>query len=308
MAKASRKIKRNNGLLSIYILTTFCLISCLISVFLCLKIINTRNDIVLLKGDIENLNKEVIDKENIIKTLNNSIDDLSNIDNRINKVKEEYFSLALKAEKDAKSEIAPFKVCYLTFDDGPYRSTTPELLDILDKHDVLATFFLLGKEGLDDIYLREKISCHTLANHTYSHKIKYIYASEEAFINDVLKNRDFLEELIGYKTNIMRFPGGSPQANYSGLDREFIVSKLNEHGYGYIDWTITSGDGKGNGTSYEYLHNVIDNSYKFNVMSVLMHDYSENTIAILDEMITTLANQGFIFLPLTYGNMIIKKK
>lgn len=308
METSQRKTRKSNGLLSIYILTCLCIISCAISVFLYFKIINYRNESIILNTNINNLSNELEVKNNTINELNTNIDDLNNIQTKIDEIKEEYFTLVVKAESDAKSGVAPFKVCFLTFDDGPYRKTTPGLLDILDDNDVLATFFLLGKDGLDDIYKREKTSCHTLANHTYSHNIKYIYSSEDIFIEDVLKNREFLENLLGYKTNIMRFPGGSPQANYSGLDRESIAKKLGEYGYGYIDWTVSSGDGKGNGTSEEYLHNVIDVSSNFNVMSILMHDYSENTIAILDEMIDTLSEQGFIFLPLTYDCQIIKKK
>lgn len=308
METPQRKTRKSNGLLSIYILTFLCIVSCAISVFFYFEINSLKNESIVLNTNINNLSNELELKNNTINEISNEINDLDNIQNKIDEIKDEYFSLVVKAEKDAKDGAAPFKVCFLTFDDGPYRSTTPGLLDILDDNDVLATFFLLGKEDLDDIYKREKTSCHTLANHTYSHNIKYIYSSEDIFIEDVLKNREFLENLLGYRTNIMRFPGGSPQANYSGLDRESIASKLAEHGYGYIDWTVSSGDGKGNGTSEEYLHNVIDNSSKFNVMSILMHDYSENTIAILDEMIDTLSSQGFIFLPLTYDCQIIKKK
>lgn len=308
MAKTSRKTSRSNGLLVIYILTTLCLISCLVSVFLYFLINDYRKEIKVLNTNIVNLGSELEVKNNTISTLNSDIDDLSNIDSKIDEIKDEYFTLAIKAESDARSGVAPFKVCYLTFDDGPYRDTTPKLLDVLDDNDVLATFFLLGKDGLDDIYLREKTAGHTLANHTYSHNIKAIYQSEDIFVADVLKNREFLENLLGVKTTIMRFPGGSPQAIYSGLSRENIVAKLVENGYGYIDWTVTTGDGKGTGTQEEYLHNVIDVSENFNVMSILMHDYSENTIAILDEMIDTLSNQGFIFLPLCHDNTIVKKK
>lgn len=307
METSQRKTRKSNGLLSIYILTFLCIVACLISVYFCMQILNYRSNNNLLLTNINNLSSELDTKNTTINSLKENIDDLSNIEGKIESTKEEYFNLVVKAEKDAKEGVAPFKVCFLTFDDGPYRKTTPELLDILDKHDVLATFFLLAKDDLDDIYLREKTSCHTLANHTYSHNIKYIYQSEDIFVEDVLKNREFLEDLIGYKTNIMRFPGGSPQAYYSGLNRESIVSKLSEYGYGYIDWTVSCGDGKGNGTRDEYLHNVVDVSSNFNVMSILMHDYSQNTIDALDEMIDTLSNQGFIFLPLSYDCAIVKK-
>ena len=175
---------------------------------------------------------------------------------------------------------------------------------------MLATFFLLKKEGVDDLYFRELYSCHTLANHTAHHNLKSggTYASEDAFIADIEENREFIQNLLGYTTEVMRFPGGSPQATYSGLSKSEIVSRLKDMHYGYVDWTLTTGDGGGVQEPDVFLHNVIDYSSQFDVLTVLMHDYSANTAACLSEMIDELSNQGFIFLPLCYDSMAVKKQ
>jgi len=59
---------------------------------------------------------------------------------------------------------------YLTFDDGPHPEITPRLLDILEQHDVKATFFLLGKniEQYPELYDAIK-QRHAIGNHGYEH-------------------------------------------------------------------------------------------------------------------------------------------
>ena len=69
--------------------------------------------------------------------------------------------------------------------------------------------------------------------------------------------------------------------NYKGRAERWRLRELH---YGYIDWTLTTGDG--GGPTYlspeEFMHNVTDYSSEFNVISVLMHDYSTNTLIALN--------------------------
>ena len=233
--------------------------------------------------------------------------EVEDVDVSLKEVKESYFKLAKEADERARSG-ANFKVCYLTFDDGPYSKTTSLFLDALKEKNVLGTFFVLKKDNLDDLYKRIRDDGHTLANHTASHKIKNgIYRSEDAFIEDIKENDDFIYNLLGVKMDVMRFPGGSPQATYSGLNKISLVNKLVDMGYGYIDWTLTTGDGEANLSPEEFLHNVVDKSSKYSVMTVLMHDYSKNTALCLGDMIDILREQGFIFLPLSYNSPAVRK-
>ena len=273
------------------------------------EINRTGKDIINDKNRLNDL--YIVSEEKNIEAadLKETIDDLDDLDRKIEEIKEDYFRKAVRAEEMARNGEAGFKVCYLTFDDGPYRDTTPAFLDILEEKDVLATFFCLKKEGDDDIYLREKINCHTIGNHTASHDLKYIYGSIDNFIDDLLENRSFIEEKLGITTEVMRFPGGSPQVTYMGLDKQEMVNRLRDLHYGYIDWTLTTGDGGGPTfmSPEEFLHNVVDSSAKYPVISVLMHDYSTNTLKCLPEMIDILTEQGFIFLPLSYDAPIVRK-
>ena len=306
MEKTKSKVRRNSQIRSTILIALLAIgLSCLSIYFY--NAYTKANEKLIQNKQVLNVLNETLDKTNV--NLDNCNNDLKEIDKKIDEIKEIYFKNAVKAEELARSGEADFKVCYLTFDDGPYSKTTPAFLDVLEKYDVQATFFCLAKEGVDDIYKREKMNCHTIGNHTASHNIKYIYSSVDVFINDLLENRKFIEDLLGITTDVMRFPGGSPQVSYSGLSTNQMIEKLRENHYGYVDWTLTTGDGGGPTylTPDEFLHNVIDSSPNFNVISVLMHDYSTNTLACLPQMIEELTNQGYIFLPLSYDAPIVRK-
>ena len=307
MAKSQGRVRRSTWLLISLILIFLCVFSCMTLVYFYVNTNKLTNINEQLKKDIDTFNKIKEDNKNKLDHLSVMYKEVEDVDVSLKEAKDSYFKLAVEADKRARDG-ANFKVCYLTFDDGPYSKTTPLFLDVLKEKDVLGTFFVLKKDNLDDLYKRIRDDGHTLANHTASHKIKNgIYRSEDAFIEDIKENDDFVYNLLGVKMDVMRFPGGSPQATYSGLNKTSLVNKLVDMGYGYIDWTLTTGDGEANLSPEEFLHNVADKSNKYSVMSVLMHDYSKNTALCLGDMIDILREQGFIFLPLSYNSPAVRK-
>lgn len=307
MAKSQGRVRKSTWLLTSLILIFLSVFSCMTLVYYYVNTIKLTNINEQLKNDIDTFNNIKANNQSELDHLSVMYKEVEDVDVSLKEVKESYFKLAKEADERARSG-ANFKVCYLTFDDGPYSKTTPLFLDVLKEKDVLGTFFVLKKDNLDDLYKRIRDDGHTLANHTASHKIKNgIYRSEDAFIEDIKENDDFIYNLLGVKMDVMRFPGGSPQATYSGLNKTSLVNKLVDMGYGYIDWTLTTGDGEANLSPDEFLHNVVDSSSKYSVMTVLMHDYSKNTALCLGEMIDILRQQGFIFLPLSYDAPSVRK-
>lgn len=307
MAKSQGRVRKSTWVLVSLILVFLCVFSCMFLVYFHVstnRLISVNKQ---LQSDIETFNSVKSENQDKLDRLNMMYKEVEDVDVSLKEAKDSYFELAIEADKRARDG-ANFKVCYLTFDDGPYSKTTPLFLDVLKEKDVLGTFFVLKKDNLDDLYRRIRDDGHTLANHTASHKIKNgIYRSEDAFIEDIKKNDDFIYNLLGVKMDVMRFPGGSPQATYSGLNKTSLVNKLVDMGYGYIDWTLTTGDGEANLSPDEFLHNVVDKSSKYSVMTVLMHDYSKNTALCLGDMIDILREQGFIFLPLSYNSPAVRK-
>ena len=98
------------------------------------------------------------------------------------------------------------KVVYLTFDDGPSTTNTPQVLDILDNYNVKATFFVLGSsidksEGAKDI-LKETVNRgHAIANHTYGHDYSYLYPNRvmnvDNIISDLEKSQNSMKSVLG---------------------------------------------------------------------------------------------------------------
>ena len=246
MAKSQGRVRRSTWLLISLILIFLCVLSCMTLVYYYVNTNRLTNINEQLKKDIETFNSIKANNQSKLDHLNVMYKEVEDVDASLIDVKLDYFKLAIEADKRARDG-ANFKVCYLTFDDGPYSKTTPLFLDALKEKNVLGTFFVLKKDNLDDLYRRIRDEGHTLANHTASHKIKNgIYRSEETFIDDIKENDDFIYNLLGVKMDVMRFPGGSPQATYSGLNKSSLVNKLVDMGYGYIDWTLTTGDGEAN--------------------------------------------------------------
>lgn len=191
------------------------------------------------------------------------------------------------------------KVIYLTFDDGPGKRT-PELLDILKKYNVQATFFVVNTDYVDTIK-RIAQEGHSLAIHTASHNYKKIYASESAFFKDLQKMEKIIKDLTGVETTLMRFPGGSSNT-VSSFNRG-IMSRLTKSvqnkGYQYFDWNVDSDDAGKASTATQVYQNVIKGVEKRNVSIVLQHDTKGYSIDAVEHIVIWGLYNGYTFLPLT---------
>lgn len=192
---------------------------------------------------------------------------------------------------------------YLTFDDGPGVNTN-EILDILARYDVKATFFVVGKEDETSRELLKRIveEGHSLGMHSYSHKYAELYASEESFRADFERQRTFLEEVTGKTCNIYRFPGGSSNT-VSDVDMHLFADYLDSQGVVFHDWNISSGDGGRVVLDVETLvrNSTADVVHK-NTAVVLLHDSAEKytTVEALPQIIETIQKMdNTVFLPIT---------
>lgn len=193
------------------------------------------------------------------------------------------------------------KKVYLTFDDGP-SDHTDEILDILKKNQVKATFFVVGKKTkkAQKQYQRIVLEGHTLAMHSYSHNYDQIYSSVEAFGKDLKMLQDYLYHVTEIKPFIYRFPGGS--SNTCAKNIKPFIQYVNSHGLLYFDWNALSGDALDFSISSEKLNgNILKDVRKQKNSIVLMHDLHEtkNTVAGLDNLIKILKKEGYQILPIT---------
>jgi len=192
------------------------------------------------------------------------------------------------------------KVIYLTFDDGPSQHTE-RLLDVLKKYGVRATFFVVNTKFID-ITKRIAAEGHTLALHTNSHVYKSIYASEDAYFQDLYAIRDTVKKLTGQEPDIIRFPGGSSNgvSSFNPGVMTRLTKRVEEEGFSYFDWTVDSKDTGGAKTPEAVFRNVAEGilDAKQNHSIILQHDIKGYSVDAVESIILWGLAQGYTFLPM----------
>ncbi|MDY4876939.1 MAG: polysaccharide deacetylase family protein [Eubacterium sp.] len=201
------------------------------------------------------------------------------------------------------------KKVYLTFDDGP-GSQTGEILDILKKNHVKATFFVTGKEDPSSkkIYQRIVKEGHTLAMHSYSHIQDVIYDSKEAFEKDLKQINRCLYEATGVHTKFYRFPGGSSTQNTS-LPIQNFIDVLKKNHYLYLDWNVISPDiNNANATKEQVVTGVMQGVDAYDTAVVLMYDVADKpmTVKALPSIIKQIKAKNYELLPVDESMILIQ--
>ena len=179
---------------------------------------------------------------------------------------------ALNSQKEDMG--AGLKKVYLTFDDGP-SIYTKDILDVLKRYNVKATFFVTGmnSEQYDDYYQKILDDGHSLGIHTYSHVYNDVYKSLDSFVEDFNKMRNLIYEKTGEEVILYRFPGGSGNNVVSPTVRKEIFAWLEEEEIQYYDWNVSSGDAEKQVPSAQKIaQNCIDGVKNCNTAIVLLHD------------------------------------
>ena len=199
----------------------------------------------------------------------------------------------------AKEEKSNGKTIYLTFDDGPGYYTN-KILNILDKYNVKATFFVTNQfPSYANLIKTEYEKGHTVALHTYSHKYD-IYTSIDTYLDDFNKMNEIIKRETGSYTRLFRFPGGSSNTVSKSYNKGIMTElskRMTNDGYVYFDWNVSSGDASGLGSS-KITSNVINGVKSCSKCVVLMHDIKSTTANALDDILNSLTNSGYTFAPL----------
>lgn len=174
------------------------------------------------------------------------------------------------------------KVVYLTFDDGPHPEATPYALDVLRKHDIKATFFVLGKnvERHPELMSRIEIEGHSVGNHGMCH-LNGWNNSVEDYLNDVEKGKSVC------KSNLFR-------PAYGKLT--YLQYKTLKETEQIILWDIISGDFDSAIDGEQVVANVVNNARNGSI--IVMHDSAKafnNLKASLSEIIEQLSEKGYRF-------------
>lgn len=177
----------------------------------------------------------------------------------------------------------------LTFDCAWGAEDMPKILEILKNNNVKATFFVLGEWANKFPEIIKQISAdgHDIANHsdTHPHIASLPYDNIKKEITEANKK---IEELTGKKNNLFRAPYGEYNDN--------VITAAEELGFYTIQWDVDSLDWKNLGKE-NILNRVLSKTKNGSI--ILMHNGTNDTANVLDEMIKKLKEKGFNFKPVS---------
>lgn len=175
----------------------------------------------------------------------------------------------------------------LTFDDGPHPRYTKEILNILEKFDVKATFFVIGVniENYPEDLKRIYNAGHEIGNHSYDHSI--LNSEKEILEQEFDKCEKLIYDNTGTTPTLFRPPQGKMNCDITNI----AIKK----GYSLILWSIDTRDWEHNAPN-NILKTVNENISNGDI--ILMHDYTSGkntTCDALNLIIPALKQKGYEF-------------
>lgn len=172
----------------------------------------------------------------------------------------------------------------LTFDDGPNEVYTPQILDILDKHNIKATFFMIGHNVSIVPHMAKEVRDrgHTIGNHTYNHPSLASLEDDEV-LNEIQMTQDVIQSAVGFKPKFYRMPYGDGGKRVVDLIDDMVSIMWNADSN---DWYLKTP---------EEIYAFLEPSFSRDDIVILMHDIHPQTIEVLDDVITTLSKKHYKF-------------
>lgn len=174
----------------------------------------------------------------------------------------------------------------LTFDDGPHGDRTLELLALLRRLSVPATFFVVGMEAQQQPQIIERmvLEGHELGNHTYHHyRLPKIPLADVA--PELNSTRDILRSIVGQRTRLVRPPGGEYNAA--------IQRVIEQNGYANILWSDDPADYAQGRTANQIEAFIMRDITPGGI--ILLHDGVIATLAALPRFVQRIRAKGLQF-------------
>lgn len=177
-------------------------------------------------------------------------------------------------------------VVALTYDDGPHPTVTNDILDVLEKYNAKATFFVVGSRvgQYKNCIIREaKLGCE-IGNHTYNHTI-LTSAGKAKRETEIESTNDAVEKLTGIRPIIVRPPGGAVNSSVKATVK-----------YPLVNWSVDTLDWKNRNSSS------VVSSVKGSVRDgsiVLMHDLYGSTANATKIIVPWLIDEGYQLVTVT---------
>lgn len=181
------------------------------------------------------------------------------------------------------------KVIYLTFDGGFENGNTPQILEALKKHEVQATFFLVGNylESEPELVKQMLEDGHQIGNHSYYHP-DMTQKNQTQFIEEMEKLEHLYKEITGEEIASYYRP---PQGKYNTDN----LTWANEMGYKTIFWSLAYVDWYQDNqpTKEEAFDKLLNRIHPGAI--VLLHNTSSTNAQIMDELLQKWKDMGYTF-------------
>lgn len=187
------------------------------------------------------------------------------------------------------------KVIALTFDDGPHPIYTPQLLDVLSKYDIKATFFMIGISIKKYPFIVRQVVAkgHAIGNHTYTHPFNLTFCLTAQIIKELKDCQSIIRKVTGQRVFIFRPP--------RGLFNKEVVQIAKKKGYQTILWSVCGNNQRANNPRLMARY-VINNIHSGDI--ILLHDGTFDSrwkdVEATRLIIEALLRKGFHFVTVPY--------
>ncbi|PPA69105.1 polysaccharide deacetylase family protein [Jeotgalibacillus proteolyticus] len=184
------------------------------------------------------------------------------------------------------------KVIALTFDDGPHRKYTPQVLDLLEKYEARATFFIIGENVLKnpEVVSRMYLEGHELANHTFTHPTRITIPDLQ---KEIKRTNDLISSITGFNPNLFR----PVEGHYT----DEMVEQIGNDGFKVVMWSWHQDTEDWREPGVDHIVNRVLKGTKPGDV-VLFHDGGGNrkqTVAALEKILIELQRQEYEFVTIS---------
>jgi peptidoglycan/xylan/chitin deacetylase (PgdA/CDA1 family) len=190
----------------------------------------------------------------------------------------------------------PEKQIALTFDDGPYGTPTVEVLNILKRENIHATFFVIGQnvEKYNDITKEIVADGNVIANHTFNHPRNLAVMPLKEFDSELSKTEKAISSVTNLQPDLFRAPYGNTSSE--------MLKELAQDKYTLVSWDVDPSDWDYSKSTPDIIEKTIFTEAKPNAI-ILLHDGRDthidyprdNLIKALPKVIETLQKEGYTF-------------
>lgn len=182
------------------------------------------------------------------------------------------------------------RICALTFDDGPTGTVMSEILDVLKKNNIKASFFLIGNQVNEykAVVKRAYDEGNLVLNHSFTHP-DFFKLSADSIKKQILDTEDAIYNVTGKRPAILRPP-------YASLNNT-IISTSKDLGYRIAIWSTDTMDWSQKSTE-NIIKNVVDNVRPGEIIIMHCNDDKEVTVEALPSVISELRAKGYSFVTL----------